>query len=94
MIMEANKKKWKKLYHEQIKMGICYCYLCGKPIEKKEDFSIEHRCPTSRGGYNTPANWFPSHKTCNNEKGALTYEEYQEWKRLEFLRNGGKQKER
>lgn len=88
--MEASKKKWKKLYHEQIKMGICYCYLCGKLIENKDDFSIEHRLPTSRGGYNTPANWCPSHKSCNNEKGALTYEEYREWKRLEFIRNGGK----
>ena len=94
MLMETSKKKWKHLYHEQIQMGICYCYLCGKPIERKEDFSLEHKNPASRGGANSPNNWCPSHKSCNNEKGALTYEEYQQWKHLEFLRNGGKQKER
>lgn len=94
MLMETSKRKWKHLYHEQIKMGICYCYLCGKPIERKEDFSLEHKNPASRGGANSPNNWCPSHKSCNNEKGALTYEEYQQWKHLEFLRNGGKQKER
>lgn len=94
MLMETSKRKWKHLYHEQIQMGICYCYLCGKPIERKEDFSLEHKNPASRGGSNSPNNWCPSHKSCNNEKGALTYEEYQQWKHLEFLRNGGKQKER
>ena len=92
MLMEASKRKWKNLYHEQIKMGICYCYLCGKLIEKEEDFSLDHQQPKSRQGLDSPSNWKPCCRSCNHRKGALTYEEYQEWKRLEFLRNGGKEK--
>ena len=88
--MADSKKQWKMLYREQINMGICYCYLCGKIIKKQDDFSLDHETPLSRHGQNNPSNWRPAHKSCNNEKGALTYEEYREWKRLEFIRNGGK----
>ena len=83
------KKQWKTLYREKIKMHACYCYLCGKPIEKEKDFNLEHVCPLSRGGRNDPSNWMPAHKICNSIKGALTFEEYQKWLHLEYIRNGG-----
>ena len=74
--MEVSKKKWKSLYREQIKIHTCYCYLCGKLIEKEKDLSLDHQMPLSRGGQNTPENWRPSHKQCNSDKGSLTYEEW------------------
>lgn len=74
--MEISKHKWKLLYKEQIKLQTCYCYLCGKLIETEEEFSIDHRTPLSRHGQNNASNWRPSHKKCNNDKGALTYEEW------------------
>lgn len=83
------KKQWKTLYREQIRLGMCYCYLCGKPIEKDKDFNLDHCVPLSRGGANDPSNWRATHKTCNATKGALTLEEYKEWMRLETIRNGG-----
>lgn len=74
--MVESKKQWKTLYREQIKMHTCYCYLCGRPIEREKDFNLDHMTPLSRGGQNTPNNWRPTHKSCNSEKGALTYEEW------------------
>lgn len=74
--MPESKKKWKMLYREQIKMGTCYCYLCGRPIEKESDFNLDHCVPLSRGGQNEPSNWRATHKSCNSDKGALTYEEW------------------
>lgn len=88
--MDISKKHWKDLYREQIKIGQCYCYLCGKKIKSEEEFSIDHSTPLCRMGENSSNNWRPSHKSCNNLKGALTYEEYREWIRLENIRNGGK----
>lgn len=85
--MEASKKQWKALYREQIKIGMCYCYLCGKLIEKEKDFNLDHVVPLSRGGLNAPSNWRATHKTCNADKGALTYEEwilYQELLRKKY----------
>lgn len=82
------KNKWKILYREQIRMGICHCYLCGKIIEKESDLTIEHKVPKSRGGTDWSGNLWPSCKKCNSEKGSLTIEEYKEWKRLEAIRNG------
>lgn len=85
--METSKKKWKLLYREQIKLGTCYCYLCGKPIKREKDFSLDHQMPLSRGGQNEASNWRPTHKTCNADKGALTYEEwvlYQELLRKKY----------
>lgn len=80
--MDTSKKQWKTLYREQIKMGTCYCYLCGKIIKKESDFSLDHKVPLSRGGQNNAGNWRPTHKTCNSEKGALTYEEWILYKQL------------
>lgn len=74
--MVESRKRWKLLYREQIKTHSCYCYLCGKPIEQEKELSLDHCVPLSRGGRNDPTNWMPSHKTCNSEKGALTYEEW------------------
>lgn len=88
--MEISKKQWKTYYKEQIKLGTCYCYLCGRMIKDESDFNIDHMTPTSRGGQNEASNWRASHRVCNSQKGALTYDEYREWLRLENIRNGGK----
>ena len=45
-------------------------------LEKEKDFNLDHVMPLSRGGLNDPTNWRPTHKTCNAEKGSLTYEEW------------------
>ena len=50
----------------------------------------EHEPPRSRQTCgNTSQVVLACHK-CNHEKGALTAAEYAEWKRLNFIRNGGK----
>jgi 5-methylcytosine-specific restriction endonuclease McrA len=90
--VELTKKQWKTIYREKIKMGTCYCYLCGRLIKDESDFNIDHMVPTSRGGQNDAGNWRPCHRACNGLKGALTYDEYQQWLRLETIRNGGKTK--
>lgn len=83
-----DKKQWKSLYSHKIKLHQCYCILCGKPILKQKDLSLEHLQPLSRGGKDDPSNWFPAHMAENFEKGSLTFDEYKQWKYLELLRNG------
>lgn len=86
--MNISKKDFKKICELQIKMKVAYCYLCGKPIYKVKDYNIEHLMPKSRGGRDDSSNWRISHKTCNAEKGSLTFEEYKLWLELEAKRHG------
>lgn len=86
--MAQTKKQWKALYREQIKMGTCYCYLCGKPIETEKEFNLDHSIPLSRGGQNEACNWRPTHRTCNNDKGALTYSEWMLYQELLRKKHG------
>lgn len=71
-----------------ISLKTCVCYLCGEMIEKQKDLSLDHVVSKFQGGTDTPDNWMPSHKSCNSQKGGLTYEQYLEWKRLEAIRTG------
>lgn len=80
--------EWKNLYRMQIQTKTCYCYLCQKPILKEKELSLDHQQPLSRGGLNEPSNWRATHKQCNSEKGALTYEEYMLWQELQKKRCG------
>lgn len=85
---EISKKKFKDLYRMQMKTTVVYCCLCGKPITREKDLSLEHRLPKHRGGVDTFANWDVSHKQCNNTRGALTMEEWFQWLELEKKRHG------
>lgn len=82
--------RFKKLY------GISYTFQC--PYCLKEfsvlDATKDHLIPRSRGGKAEPENIVLCCGRCNSEKGALTDKEYAEWKRLEFIRNGGLSKQR
>ncbi len=82
------KKEFKNLYRMSIKIETVYCCLCGKPILKEKELSLEHKLPRSRGGADELGNWGISHKACNQQKGALTLEEYRQWLALEQKRNG------
>lgn len=77
--------RWKRLYDKQ---GFFVCPYCLKqfPLGKA---TKDHVIPASRGGKADDKNLVLSCAKCNTEKGALTAEEYAEWKRLEFIRNGG-----
>lgn len=84
------KHEWKRLMLIRINAKQCVCYLCGELITKQKDLSLEHAFPRSRyPERDNESNWFPAHKTpCNTEKGALTFDEYIQWKRLEQIRTG------
>lgn len=82
------KNEWKRLWIRNVNLKQCVCYLCGKKILKANDLSLDHVTPLSRGGSDDEYNWKPSHRDCNWKKGALTYEEFIEWKILELKRNG------
>lgn len=79
-------RRWKKLYGMSINFTCPYC-------QQQFPFSestIEHEPPKSRQKELGESVKILACKKCNNQKGALTAEEYAEWKRLEFIRNGGK----
>lgn len=80
-------RKWKELYRQNGPTIICpYCL---KPILPNE-LSIDHEPPKSRQAELGKSELIYCCKKCNNEKGSLTAEEYKLWKRLNFIRNGGK----
>lgn len=77
-------KHWKKLYGHTISFVCPYCL---KTVPLAEA-TKEHEPPKSRQKELGPSQILLVCKKCNNEKGALTLEEYREWKRLELIRNG------
>lgn len=77
-------KRWKKLYGHTVSFVCPYC-LKSFPLTQA---TRDHVVPKSRGGSNDPSNIALSCAECNQEKGALTLDEYREWKRLELMRNG------
>ena len=87
------KNKWRKLYSAQIEFTCPYC-LQQFPIIKA---TKEHEPPLSRQKELGASRILLACKKCNNEKGALSAEEYKRWKTtknfaefatLEAIRNG------
>ena len=78
-------KQWKRLYGMDVTFVCPYC-LKRFPLKYA---TRDHVQPKSRAGKTEPGNIVLCCRACNNQKGALTPEEYAEWKRLEFIRNGG-----
>lgn len=78
-------RRWKKLYGSEYFITCPYC-LQQIPFSEA---TIEHEPPQSRQKTEGPSKKIWACKKCNNQKGALTAQEYAEWKRLEFIRNGG-----
>ena len=87
------KNKWRKLYSAQIEFTCPYC-LQQFPIIKA---TKEHEPPLSRQKELGASRVLLACKKCNNEKGALSAEEYKRWKTtknfaefatLEAIRNG------
>ena len=48
------------------------CAICGKEIERYEDYEPDHKIPWSKGGPTSITNAQLVHKTCNRKKGAKT----------------------
>lgn len=78
-------RKWKKLYGASVSITCPYCL----KIIPLAEATKEHEPPKSRQKELGESQIFLVCKKCNNEKGALTAEEYELWKMLEFIRNGG-----
>lgn len=78
-------KRWRKIAQMQ---GTIICRYCAAPIPKGQE-SRDHRIPLSRNGKNSPENIDIVCKFHNNQKGSLTDAEYEIWRKLEFIRNGG-----
>jgi len=55
------------------------CYYCGKLITKKEELTVDHVVPLSKGGENAADNYVISCKPCNSEKANLNPERYAEF---------------
>ena len=55
------------------------CYYCGKKITSKDDLTVDHVVPVSKGGENAKDNFVISCKACNREKSNLSVERYAEF---------------
>jgi len=90
--MAAKKQKknkspeWHNITKEHVATIICpYCL---EPIPEGHR-TRDHKIPKSRGGKNEPENIVICCDKCNHEKGSLTQEEYEIWKKLNYIRCGG-----
>lgn len=57
------------------------CYLCGQMITNQSEVSQDHTIPKSMGGQTREENLVVAHKLCNNQKGCLTL---QQWNELQY----------
>ena len=55
------------------------CHYCGKKITNKDELTVDHVIPVSKGGENAKDNFVISCKTCNREKANLSAERYTEF---------------
>ena len=80
---ERNKaKELKKSRWWQNLIQKTQCYYCQVVIER-EQVTMDHVVPISRGGRSTPGNLVPACKRCNEQKRSLTATEWQEWLALQ-----------
>lgn len=73
--------------HKKNIQGAFICPYCLKTIPW-EEHSIDHEPPKSRQAELGPSKLVLCCKKCNSEKGALTTQEYEQWKKLNALRVG------
>jgi len=69
------KKPYSRLQRNILDKTGWRCVVCGEKIRRKE-FTKEHLLPKSRGGNSHFNNLWACHYDCNQEKGAMTLEEY------------------
>lgn len=78
--------KWHNITKQHLATIICpYCLEQIPEGHRTRD----HKIPKSRGGKNEPENIVICCDKCNHEKGSLTPEEYEIWKKLNYIRCGG-----
>lgn len=74
---KATLKVIRFVYEDNIKKyGTLTCYLCEKPIDKKEH--LEHKIPLARGGTNNYDNLGIACPRCNCRKRSLTEQEFRQ----------------
>lgn len=79
-------QQWRTITKQHVATIICpYCL---EPIPEGHR-TRDHKIPKSRGGKNEPENIVICCDKCNHEKGSLTPEEYEIWKKLNYIRCGG-----
>ena len=77
-------KRLKKEWIKQCNRKALVCYLCGKLILKESEISAEHIIPKSQGGQATQDNLRPSHTICNNIRGTMEIEDFQDTLKNEY----------
>lgn len=86
--MKPERREFKRKWLAQIKGRSLFCVICGELIQKASELTVEHEPPKSRQKDLGKSLIYPSHKKCNNDKGALTLDEYKEYIRLNNIRVG------
>jgi 5-methylcytosine-specific restriction endonuclease McrA len=55
------------------------CGICKEPFESMKDITIDHIEPLAKGGADTPDNYQLAHYECNQLKGSLSLEEFEQF---------------
>lgn len=72
-------KRWQKNHLVKKYGGICY--ICELPFTSKKDITLDHYIPISKGGFDLLENYRIAHFPCNQSKGCMTPEEFNEFQR-------------
>ena len=65
------------------------CCYCGGYLTKKNR-TIDHMYPRNFGGVSIPDNLLPCCKQCNHSKMDMTYDQFQEWRKITSLKEKDK----
>jgi hypothetical protein len=69
-------RRQKKAYRDRLYQRTPFCRFCGRKIAKREDATVDHLLPQSRGGLDTPANLALACGQCNEAKADRTPREW------------------
>lgn len=72
----VNNEDRKKMRREVVTEAKRICYICGYIIPPKENPTLDHLIPRSKGGKDTKENLRCSCKRCNDDRGDLTLSQY------------------
>lgn len=69
-------KDIRRIWLIRLKDGELYCALCGELIRSRKDLNADHKIPKSVGGKTENDNLQPTHKWCNEARGNVSLEDW------------------
>jgi 5-methylcytosine-specific restriction endonuclease McrA len=76
---KSNTRRWQR--NQLITKQSGKCAICDKPFLSMKDVTFDHIIPISKGGDDLLENFQLAHFKCNQSKGDMTQEEFEEFQK-------------